>query len=259
MASAGRPLVLVPGACLGGWAWQRVALLLRELGHDVHPVTLTGLGERAHLADPGVDLETHVTDVVNVLDYEALQEAIVVGHSYAGIVVGAVCDRRPERVNAAVYLDTGPLPDGAAIVDVQPPELRERQRREAADGGEGWRWPVPDRPTLESGVFGSTSGLEDSHFQALAERGTPHPYATFTSPVRLTAQGPVSVRRAAIFCSAGGMDVETLRDLIAAGDPRAATFADPDWELHELPTGHWPMFSLPGPLARLLHELAQRS
>ncbi|HWX51931.1 MAG TPA: alpha/beta hydrolase [Solirubrobacteraceae bacterium] len=254
----GRPLVLVPGACLGGWAWEQVGQLLRERGHPVYPVTLTSLGERVHLADPAVDLDTHVTDVVNVLDYEDLHDAIVVGHSYAGPVVGAVADRRPERLNAVVYLDTGPLPDGAAIVDVQPPELRERQLREAQEGGDGWRWPVPGRQTLESGVFGSTSGLEEQHFEWLAERGTPHPYASFTTRVRLTGEADGRPRRVAIFCSAGGMDVETLRELIVAGDPRAATFADPDWELHELSTGHWPMFSLPGPLAELLHELAER-
>jgi pimeloyl-ACP methyl ester carboxylesterase len=259
MDSAGPPIVLVPGACLGGWAWQRVAQLLRERGHAVYPLTLTGLGERAHLADPAVDLDIHVDDVVNVLDYEALHDAIVVGHSYAGAVVTAVGDRRPERVNAIVYLDSGPLPDGAAIVDVQPPELRARQRREAESGGDGWRWPVPDRQTLESGVFGSTSGLEEEHFRWIAERGTPHPYATFTSPLRLTGGTVQRVRRAAIFCSAGGMNVETLRDLITAGEERGATFADPDWELHELSTGHWPMFSLPGPLAELLHELAHGS
>ncbi len=142
------PIVLVPGACLGGWAWREVAARLRALGHEVYPVTLTGLGERVHLASREVDLETHIADVVNLLDYEDLSDAVLVGHSYAGVVVTAVADRRPERLRAVVYLDTGPLPDGIAIVDVQTPEQRERQRREAEQGGDGWLWPVPDRDTL---------------------------------------------------------------------------------------------------------------
>jgi pimeloyl-ACP methyl ester carboxylesterase len=254
---ARRPCVLVPGACLGGWVWRDVAAQLRALGHDVHPVTLTGLGERAHLAHAGIDLETHVTDVVNVLDYNALEDVVLVGHSYAGIVVTAVADRRPRRLNAVVYLDTSPLPDGTAIADVQSAEQREQQRRAVAEHGDGWSWPVPDRETLTAGTFGSTSGLDEADLRLIAERGTPQPYATFTSPAHLAHGWREGVRRSAIFCTAGGIDVERLRHLIAQKDPRAASFADGDWELHELPTGHWPMLSLPGPLAELLHEIAE--
>ena len=250
-------MVLVPGACLGGWAWQEVARRLRISGHEVYPVTLTGLGERVHLAAPDVDLNTHVADVVNLLDYERLSDAVLVGHSYAGVVVEAVADRRPERLDAVVYLDTGPLPDGTAIVDVQSSEQRERQEREVAGRGDGWRWPVPDRATIESGAFGSPSGLEDAHFKLLEERATPHPYATFKTPLAL-AGGASDVRRVAVFGSQGGMDSNQLRSLIEQGDPRAASFADPDWELHSLATGHWAMFSAPAALAELLHEIGSQ-
>jgi pimeloyl-ACP methyl ester carboxylesterase len=251
-----RPLVLVPGACLGGWVWRDVATILRALGRDVHPVTLTGLGERVHLAHEGVDLETHITDVVNLLDYENLEDAVLVGHSYAGIVITGVADRRPERLNAAVYLDTSPLPNGMAIADVQPPEQREHQRREVEQLGDGWRWPLPDRATLEQGTFGSTAGLEEHHFQAIAERGTPQPYATFTSPLRLARGWTPEVRHIAVLCTEGGMDLALLRGLIESGDPRAAVFADPTWEFHELRTGHWAMLSSPGGLADVLHQIA---
>jgi pimeloyl-ACP methyl ester carboxylesterase len=251
------PIVLVPGACLGGWAWQEVAARLRSLGHEVYPVTLTGLGERVHLASREVDLETHIEDVVNLLDYEDLSDAVLVGHSYAGVVVTAVADRRPDRLRAVVYLDTGPLPDGTAIVDVQTPEQRARQRQEAERGGDGWLWPVPDRDTLASGAYGSASGLETADFELLAARGTPQPYATFTTPLRLSGAAPADLRRAAIFCSEGGMGLALLRELIEQQDPRADAFADPSWELHELPTGHWSMFSLPGPLAELLARIAR--
>jgi pimeloyl-ACP methyl ester carboxylesterase len=256
MGEVRRSLVLVPGACLGGWAWRDVAARLRDHGHDVHTVTLTGLGERVHLADERVDLETHITDVVNLMDYEGLENAVLVGHSYAGIVITGVADRRPERLDGLVYFDTSPLPSGMSIADVQPPEQREQQRREVERRGDGWRWPVPDRDTLARGTFGSVSGLQERHFRLVEERATPHPYATFTTPLRLARSSPPELRRAAILCTDGGMNVAQLRELIAEGDPRAAVFAEPGWEFHDLPTGHWAMFSAPGALADLLHRIA---
>ena len=230
-----RPLVLVPGACLGGWAWREVSSRLRELGHEVYPVTLTGLGERAHLADRHVDLETHISDVVNVFDFEELNDVVLVGHSYAGAVITGVADRRRERLDAVVYLDTAPLPDGAAITDLQTAEQRERQRREVEQIGDGWRWPVPDGDTLASGLYGSASGLSRSDLELMRSRSTPQPYATFTSPLRLTGDGSADFRRVAIFGAEGGMSLALLRELIERGDPRAGAFAGEDWQLHELP------------------------
>jgi len=257
-SAAHRPLVLVPGACLGGWVWQAVAGRLRAQGHDVYPVTLTGLGERVHLAHARIDLETHITDVANLLDYEALEDVVLVGHSYSGTVVTAAADRRAQRVHTVVYLDTSPLPNGTAITDVQSPEQREHQQRAVQEHGDGWRWPVPDRETLTAGTYGSTSGLSEEHLRLIALRATPPPYATMTSPVHLAHDKPPGVRRAAIFCAAGGIDVALLRELIAQGDPRTATFTDGDWELHDLPTGHWAMLSLPDQLADLLHHIAEK-
>jgi pimeloyl-ACP methyl ester carboxylesterase len=247
--------VLVPGACLGGWCWADVAAQLRAAGHDVYPLTLTGLGDRVHLARADVDLDTHIEDVVNVLDFEDLRDAVLVGHSYAGIVVTGVADRRSERLNAVVYLDTSPLPGGMAIVDVQSPEQRERQRQAVDRDGDGWRWPVPDRETLRSGAFGSAAGLSDDALGRLLERATPQPFATLTTPLQLERAEPTDVRRVAIFCSDGGLGLATLRELLAKQDPRAAAFADPRWELHELPTGHWSMFSAPDDLAALLDRI----
>ena len=247
------PIVLVPGACLGGWAWRDVARDLRRGGHEVFPVTLTGLGDREHLARPEVDLDTHIADVVGVLDAEDLRDAVLVGHSYAGIVVTGVADRRPERLGAVVWLDSSPLPDGMSIADVRSPEQAERQDR---DVGDGWLWPVPDLETLASGLFGSAEGLTDEDLRRIAERGSAQPYATFTSPLRLTREGPPAYRRALVVCTAGGLDAATVRELAAQGDPRAAAFADPGWELYDMPGGHWPMFSAPADLAELLHRIA---
>src|SRR5215203_2563285 len=100
--------VLVAGAWLGGWAWRETAAGLRARGHDVHPVTLTGLGDRAHLASPEVDQDTHIADLVAVLTTEDLHDVILVGHSYAGITVTGAADRVPDRIAKVVYLDSGP-------------------------------------------------------------------------------------------------------------------------------------------------------
>jgi pimeloyl-ACP methyl ester carboxylesterase len=257
MEASARPFVLVPGACLGGWAWRHVAADLRERGHDVYAVTLTGLGERVHLAHPDVDLETHILDVVGVLDYEDLHDAVLVGHSYSGIVLTGVADRRHERLHAVVYFDCSPLPDGMSIADVQPPSMRERQEREVRERGAGWRWPVPDIETLRSGAFGSVAGMTDEQLNVFERLGTPQPYKTFTSMLELTHIEPPGVRRAAIFCTAGGITVALLQQLLEQGDPRAAMFAGPDWQLFELATGHWAMFSEPGRSAEVLARIGE--
>jgi pimeloyl-ACP methyl ester carboxylesterase len=251
-----RPLVLVPGACLGAWAWDDVAPRLRALGHDVHAVDLTGQGARADLAGPAVDLETHIADVLAVLDGEGLEDAVLVGHSYSGIVVTGAADRRPGRLDAVVYLDTGPIPDGMAISDLQDPAQRERQRRDVEERGDGWAWPVPDRDTIATGVYGSAAGLTDAHYRLIAERARPQPYATLTRPLRRAHARPPGVRRVAAFFSDGGVSLAVLRALMEEGDPTATVFADPDWELHELPAGHWAMLTAPEGLADLLHRIA---
>src|SRR6516165_6161272 len=103
--------VLVHGGGHGGWCYQRVARRLRTNGHDVYTPTLTGLGERSHLLSPDIDLDTHITDVVNVLHFEDLRDVILVGHSYGGLVVLGVADRAAPRIGKLVYLDAG-IPQG---------------------------------------------------------------------------------------------------------------------------------------------------
>ena len=104
--------VLVHGAWHGGWCWNRVAPLLRAKGHDVYTPTLTGLGERVHLASPEVDLSTHVTDVVNVIEFEDLRNVILMGHSYGGQVITGVAGVIPQRIAQLAYLDAVVPNDG---------------------------------------------------------------------------------------------------------------------------------------------------
>lgn len=252
-----RPLLLVPGACLGGWAWREVAAPLRAAGHEVFPVTLTGLGDRAHLASPEVTPATHVDDVTAVLDTEDLRDAVLVGHSYSGPIVNAVARRAAARLGAVVFVDTGPLADGLSLADVQPPELRDRQRLRTERDGGGWLWPVPDDEEIRAGTYGSGAGLTDAHLDLLRRRGTPQPYATLTTPIAAPGPWPAEVARHVVVCTEGGFTVAGIREAAAAGNPMLAPFAEGGWSWHELPTGHWPMFSTPGPLADLLHGIAR--
>ena len=174
---------------LGRWWLARglvlaeVARRLREDGHDVYPVTLTGLGEQVHLASLRVDLETHITDVVNLIEFEDLRDVVLLGHSYANLVVTGVADRVVERISQLVYLDTGQLPNGTALIEVFPPEVREHIERQVDEFGDGWRFPLP--PQEELANFGSLEGLDDAKLELLRSRAVSQPFGTFTQPLRL--------------------------------------------------------------------------
>jgi pimeloyl-ACP methyl ester carboxylesterase len=243
--------VLVGGGWLGGWCWRPVARRLREEGHDAYPVTLTGLGERVHLASPKVDLETHITDVVNLIGFEDLREVVLLGHSYAGVVVTGAADRVPERISQLVYLDTGPIPDGTALIDTFPPEVREHVERQVEESGGGWRFPVPPREELAT--FGSLEGLDDARLESLRSRAVDQPFGTFTQPLRLENPAREALPKVGILCS---FSLEEVRTIIDSGNPVFREMASPSWRFVELPTGHYPMFSRPEDLALVLLDLS---
>ena len=242
--------VLVGGGWLGGWCWQRVARRLRDDGHDAYPATLTGLGERMHLASPQVDLDTHITDVVNLIEFEDLHEVVLLGHSYGGLVVTGVADRVPERISELVYLDTGSLPDGTTLIETFPPELREHIEGQVEELGEGWKWPMPPREVLAN--FGSLEGVDDIHLELLRSRATAQPFGTYTQPLRLENPAREDLPKLGIVCS---FSLDQVREMIASGNPLFHGLAGPEWRFVELPTGHWPMFSRPEDLAELLLDL----
>ena len=241
--------VLVPGAWLGRWAWQDVAARLRARGHDVYPITLTGLGERVHLARPEVDLETHIADVVNTVNWNDLDDVILAGHSYAGIVVTGVADRIPDRLSQLVYVDSAPLADGMAMTDLYPPAALAALRQTVDESGGGWLYPFPGFERLAEST--SIVGLGERERAAITARATPHPWATYTQPLRLEYADAEETpyRQVLIAC-------DDMRGLVAAGVPQIAVMAAPPWHYLELQTGHWPMFSAPAELTEMLVGLA---
>jgi pimeloyl-ACP methyl ester carboxylesterase len=244
--------VLVAGAWLGGWAWQPVTDKLREHGHDVHPVTLTGLGERSELAGPEVDLDTYIADVVNLMEAEDLRDVVLVGHSYAGHVITGVADRVPERIALLAYLDAGPSPDGAAFMDLQPPAARELIERLVEEAGEGRRVPLPSWEELEGVMGASLEGLGQDERDHMRAHATGQPLRTWTQPLSLKNPAREELPKLLIICS---LPLDQVRQMIAAGHPWFAALAGPQWSFRELPTGHWPMFSVPEELASLLADL----
>jgi pimeloyl-ACP methyl ester carboxylesterase len=229
--------VLVHGAWHGGWCWKKVRDLLRANGAQVYTPTLTGLGDRAHLASRDIGLETHVDDVLGVLETEDLSGVVLVGHSYAGMVVTAVADRAAARISRLVYLDAVVPGSGQCLYDRAPPQLRERWEEQARVSGDGWRLPV----AVATPQF---LGLKDEvDVSWVMPRLTPHPIQTLRDAARLSAAFP-QVPRSYLNC---------IGDK-PFGQPRTMQ-ADGIDDYHEVRSGHDAMVVAPEEVAALLRKL----
>ena len=131
--------VLVHGAWHGGWCWNRLIPHLESAGHRALAVTLTGQGDRAHLINPSIDLATHVTDVVNMLEMDDLTDVVLVGHSYAGLVICGAAERAWKRIRRLVYLDALVPKHGETGFDLNSPQFRERLELDAKTNGDGYK------------------------------------------------------------------------------------------------------------------------
>ena len=136
--------VLVHGAWHGGWCYKRVARLLRQAGHEVYTPTLTGLGERAHLMNQAIDLDTHVQDIAGVIRCEELSDVVLCGHSYGGMVITGVAEQIAAKIRSLVYLDAFVPENGKSVFDYLPAEQSGQMRDDAAQNGEGYKVsPIP--------------------------------------------------------------------------------------------------------------------
>src|SRR5512143_1846187 len=168
--------VLVHGGWHGAWCWDKVVPLLRAAGHSVYTPTLTGLGEQAALLTPEVGLDTHIQDMVSLIEANDLQQVILVGHSYSGMVITGVADRLPSRIRHLVYLDAAIPRDGQSLADLLPMGGT-MFRREANKNGDGWRVnPPPERPHGRRGLFDVT---EEPDLGLVRSKITPQSLKTF--------------------------------------------------------------------------------
>ncbi|MFI9720431.1 alpha/beta fold hydrolase [Streptomyces sp. NPDC052396] len=243
-------VVLVPGFWLGAWVWADVARELRASGHEVYPVTLTGVGERAGEATPEVGVRTHIADLARVIEDNDLREVLLVAHSGATVPVTGVAERLPGRIGRLVYLDSAPLPSGVSVLGANSPRVREEWARQVAERGEGRLLPPPSFERTDGAA--ELAGLTDEHLARLRELATPEPYAAATGSLELP-DGLPPVPRSLICCTS---TPEQVREWADSGHPLFAPLAG--MEVWHLPTGHWPMISRPRELAALLAALSHR-
>ncbi len=241
--------VLVPGFWLGGWAWKDVTALLREKGHEVFPVTLTGLGERVHLGTAETNLDTHVADVVNLIEYNELENVYLAGHSYAGMVITQVADLIPEKITKLIYVDTAPLPDGAALIDFYSPEQLEIFEKSVNKNGDGWKLPFPSWEHLDQGK--NLLDLTDADRKLMEKLATPQPFNAARQKVSLKNPLRKDLPKLAIWCEDSSEDV---RELLKLDLPLFSELKDPNFEFVDLPTGHYPMFTRVSELTDLLDK-----
>ena len=249
LSSQRATFVLVHGAWHGGWSWKKVTPLLQQAGHAVLTPTLTGLGERSHLAHADVGLETHIQDVVSVLQYEDLREVILVGHSYAGLVIAGVAEQAPERLRHLVYLDAFVPEDGQGLVDFVPPDLwRPLEARVHAEG-DGWKLPSLAPIPWEVYLRAAWQITDEVDLQWMVARMSPQPFKTFTEPVRRTNPAAQALERTYIRC---------LQYPSPYFDTAAEVAQQPasGWRYRELATSHDAMVTMPRELADLLMEVA---
>jgi pimeloyl-ACP methyl ester carboxylesterase len=238
--------VLVHGAWHGGWCWRDTAAALRRAGHTVHAPTHTGVGQRAHLASQNITLDTHIRDVVGCIESEELDDVILVGHSYGGMVVTGVADRLGAKVKSLVYLDAFvPQHEDSLMTLLRqalPPEVAAQFvngfRGAALDGYSGVTQPIP------AAVF---NVVEDQRAW-VDRRCVPQSLATFEMPLLLSGGGAAVTQRTYIL--ADGWDPSPFRHFAKLYDGKAG------WDVVTFPCGHDVMVDMPAQLAEKLATLA---
>jgi pimeloyl-ACP methyl ester carboxylesterase len=228
--------VLVPGAWLGSWAWKKITPLLEQKGHVVYPVTLTGMGERVHLASEDVGMETASQDVLNMIKYNDIDEFFVVGHSFAGKVAAAVADRAHEKVRKIIYLDA------ARPEKVRTPQLDFDPEVEFG--------PLPAGtiaiPLTQAIVDRIGSDVRDENLRWMMSKATPWPVRFSKDPITLSEKFD-RVKSAYIFCTKGGDPVDEIID---------GKWGKLEGPYKVIDAGHWPMISKPEETANAILSLA---
>lgn len=256
--------VLVSGPFTGGWVWEETASRLRAAGSEAYPVTLPGVGDRRTGTGTDVDLETHIRDLVRLIDGIRTPRVVLVGHGYGLHPVVGAADRRPERVARIVSLDTGLPGDGeAAVRSVPDPEVRARladgdgsdgavSDRAGTGGDDGWLAP-PEPGTWSR--WGGTEGVPAEALARLDRLATPQPARTLTRPLRLTG-ATAALPVTGVLCTASGSSTDLVQMLVDSGPPQFRALADDRFRFIDLGTGHWPMLSAPEELAEVLGRAA---
>lgn len=232
--------VLLHGAWHGAWCWRDVAGRLRAAGHEVTTPTQTGLGERRHLLSGLITLETFVEDLVQHLECEEIEDAVLVGHSFGGNAVTGAADRVPRRIRQLVYLDATLLENGETPFSRGLPEVAAQRQRDAMALG-GFAMPAPP-----PSAFGIPPGPRADW---VAARLSPHPIGTYRTPLTLRNEPGNGLQATYIACT------DPIYANLESSRQRAR--ARPGLAWRELATGHDAMVTAPDATADLLMELAR--
>ena len=230
-------IVLAHGAWSAAWAWKKMRPLFRAAGDEFFSPTYTGLGQRAHLARPDIDLSTHIQDVVGVLEFEDLKDVVLIGHSYGGMVATGVVDKARERIAKVIYLDAFAPKDGQSLFDLVGPKATANMQTGAKEEGDGSSIPINPMPPDTS--------PED---QAWAmPRRRPQPLKTFEQKIRLESTAPPPPRHY-IYATKNGPG-----DVFRQFGERARNEAG--WSYHEIDSSHNPHITSPDVLMALLTRI----
>jgi pimeloyl-ACP methyl ester carboxylesterase len=229
--------VLVHGAWGGAWIWRRVIGPLRLAGHEVHAVTLTGDGERVHLKSPSIDLETHIADVLGLVDAEELRDVVLVGHSYGGMVITGAADRLAARgagwLRHLVYVDAMVPVPGEGWGSGHPSEIVES--RLALARANGGALPPPDPRDF---------GIEGDDRAWLLRRQVPHPFGMYRVPLHFDGERWAGIPRTFVDCTSPAYPtINAMRERVRA---------QPGWRIVTIATGHCPMVTTPQTLVEVL-------
>ena len=228
----GATFLVCHGAWSAGWAWKKMHPLMAAAGHRLVTPTYTGLGERAHLANPSIDLETHIEDILNVIKYEDLRDIVLVGHSYGGMVATGVADRKRDVVRQLIYVDAFVPEDGQSLFD-----LNKTAAQKLADSGDGWR--VPPNPT--------PSDTSPADLEWLTGRRIDMPIKCLDTKLKLRG-GKLTLPRSYIYA-------KRITPADTFGPFAARAKADPAWHYHEIDASHSPNVTAPEALMSLLQEI----
>jgi len=228
--------VLAHGAWSSAFAWRKMRPLMAAAGHQLWTPSLTGLGDRAHLAGPDIDLDTHIADIANLLHYEDLTDVRLIGHSYGGMVATGVADRVPERIRQVIYLDAFVPQDGQALLDLAAPGFKEKVVAETQRDGDGWK--VKANPLPADTPAGEVDWL-------MARRHM-QPLKTIATPIRLTGKID-TLPRAYIYCTSP-MPGDPFRKFLERARRES-------WQAHEIDATHNPHITVPDVLMRLLMQV----
>jgi len=228
--------VVAHGAWSAGWAWKKMRPLLRDAGHELWTPTYTGLGERAHLTNPDISLDTHIADVIAAIEMENLNDVILIGHSYGGMVATGVADRARARIAQLVYLDAFAPVDGQAVFDLISRDAADKMIAGAASSPSGYGIPPGQMP--------ADTSPEDAEWAT--PRRLPQPLKAFSTRLRLT--GELSLPRHYIYCTKIGAS-DTFGQFLTRAK-------DEGWRTFELEASHNPHITTPAALLMILKEIA---